>query len=315
MRITAVQGDITEQRVDAIVNAADTRMRGGGGVDGAIHRAGGIEVLQDCIDRFPHGLATGDAGWTTAGRLPATWVIHTVGPNYAAGQQDRRLLESCYRRALHVADELGARIVAFPLVSAGIYGWPERDAVNAAVRTIAATGTAVEEVRIVAFSVKLFALVEGELAADTPMKVLSAVRLLHERGYHGVRVLPGMSASGMSWRIAIAAARDFVEEHGSSHLRGGADAIYYSTSDGVRFGHGEVTVATPIEEVADLILAALPRLTADADDAEHVRWYAGMLDLCERHRTLPVAYSDSHDPPPGWEIGWGSGRSYPAPPA
>jgi O-acetyl-ADP-ribose deacetylase (regulator of RNase III) len=97
-------------------------MRGGGGVDGAIHRAGGPAILRDCVARFPRGLATGDAGWTTAGDLPARWVIHTVGPNHRAGQRDRALLESCYRRALEVADELGARTVAFPLISAGTAG-------------------------------------------------------------------------------------------------------------------------------------------------------------------------------------------------
>ena len=96
LEITAVHGDITEQRVDAIVNAANNAMRGGGGVDGAIHRRGGSAVLDDCIKRFPDGLATGDAGWTTAGQLPAQWVIHTVGPNYAAGQRDRAFL----RRAI-----------------------------------------------------------------------------------------------------------------------------------------------------------------------------------------------------------------------
>src|SRR6478752_5616928 len=131
--VTAVHGDITTQQVDAIVNAANRRMRGGGGVDGAIHRAGGPTILADCIARFPSGLATGDAGWTTAGDLPATWVIHTVGPNYAAGERDRELLESCYRRALEVADEIGARSVSFPLISAGVYGWPHADAVSAAV--------------------------------------------------------------------------------------------------------------------------------------------------------------------------------------
>ncbi|WOF23226.1 macro domain-containing protein [Microbacterium betulae] len=98
--LTAVLGDITLQRADAIVNAANNAMRGGGGVDGAIHRAGGPAVLDDCIERFPHGLATGDAGWTTAGALSATRVIHTVGPNHRAGQTDRALLESCYRRSL-----------------------------------------------------------------------------------------------------------------------------------------------------------------------------------------------------------------------
>jgi O-acetyl-ADP-ribose deacetylase (regulator of RNase III) len=148
--LIAVHGDITEQRVDAIVNAANNAMRGGGGVDGAIHRAGGPDILRDCIERFPDGLATGDAGWTTAGRLPAQWVIHTVGPNHAAGQRDRTLLVSCYRRALEVADELEARSIAFPLISAGIYGWPLEDAIEVAAGTIADASTRVSEARIVA---------------------------------------------------------------------------------------------------------------------------------------------------------------------
>jgi O-acetyl-ADP-ribose deacetylase (regulator of RNase III) len=126
-------------------------MRGGGGVDGAIHRAGGPAVLEDCRRRFPHGLATGQAGWTTAGELPARWVIHVVGPNYAAGERDRALLTSCYRNALAVADELGALSLAFPLVSAGIYGWPKDDAVAAAVETLRSARTQVREARLVAF--------------------------------------------------------------------------------------------------------------------------------------------------------------------
>lgn len=149
--LIAVQGDITTQDVDAVVNAANTAMRGGGGVDGAIHRAGGPAVLADCIARFPLGLATGEAGWTTAGDLPARWVIHTVGPNYAAGQRDRSLLVSCYRRCLEVADEIGARTIAFPLISAGIYGWPREDAIVAAVDTILDTACSVDEARLVAF--------------------------------------------------------------------------------------------------------------------------------------------------------------------
>ena len=159
-----MQGDITEQPVDAIVNAADNAMRGGGGVDGAIHRAGGPQILRDCIARFPDGLATGDAGWTTAGDLPARWVIHTVGPNHAAGQRDRSLLVSCYRRALEVADELGARTVAFPLISAGIYRWPKADAVAAAVETIGSADARVEEARLVAFDSSIHALVVDALA-------------------------------------------------------------------------------------------------------------------------------------------------------
>ena len=151
MKVTLVEGDITAQEVDAVVNAANSRMRGGGGVDGAIHRAGGPAVLEDCKRRFPDGLATGDAGWTTAGEMPARWVIHVVGPNYRAGQTDRSLLTSCYARALEVADELGASTVAFPLVSAGIYGWPLEDAVDAAVATLQDADTQVDEARIVAF--------------------------------------------------------------------------------------------------------------------------------------------------------------------
>jgi O-acetyl-ADP-ribose deacetylase (regulator of RNase III) len=151
MRLTVVQGDITTQEVDAVVNAANRRMRGGGGVDGAIHRAGGPAVLEDCRRRFPDGLGTGQAGWTTAGDLPARWVIHVVGPNYGAGERDRSLLTSCYANALAVADELGARTLAFPLVSAGIYGWPREDAVSAAVETLTGTPTQVEEARLVAF--------------------------------------------------------------------------------------------------------------------------------------------------------------------
>ena len=162
--LTAVQGDITTQQVDAIVNAANTAMRGGGGVDGAIHRAGGPAILEDCISRFPDGLATGDAGWTTAGNLPSRWVIHAVGPNHAAGQRDRSLLTSCYRRSLEVADELGARSVAFPLISAGVYGWPKDDAIAAAVETIRAARTTVEEVRVVAFDEAAFDQVAARLA-------------------------------------------------------------------------------------------------------------------------------------------------------
>jgi O-acetyl-ADP-ribose deacetylase (regulator of RNase III) len=164
MEITAVQGDITEQQVDAVVNAANRAMRGGGGVDGAIHRAGGPEVLEDCKRRFPDGLATGDAGWTTAGEMPARWVIHVVGPNYSAGQTDRTLLTSCYSRALEVADELGARTVAFPLVSAGIYGWPKDDAIAAAIETLRAADTRVEEARMVAFDASTYDQISDALA-------------------------------------------------------------------------------------------------------------------------------------------------------
>jgi O-acetyl-ADP-ribose deacetylase len=151
MELTAVEGDITQQHVDAIVNAANERMRGGGGVDGAIHRAGGPAILEACIAKVPDGerLPTGQALATTAGDLPARWVIHVVGPVHGVGTREQ--LVSCYANALRVADELGARSIAFPLVSAGIYGWPLDDAIRVAVDTIRGTPTEVTQARIVAF--------------------------------------------------------------------------------------------------------------------------------------------------------------------
>lgn len=163
MNLTPVQGDITEQDVAAVVNAANRAMRGGGGVDGAIHAAGGPAVLEDCRRRFPDGLATGDAGWTTAGSMAARWVIHVVGPNRNAGQTDRSLLTSCYARALEVADGLGARSVAFPLISAGVYGWPKDDAAAAAIETLRSTPTQVTEARLVAFDRSSYDLIAGAL--------------------------------------------------------------------------------------------------------------------------------------------------------
>ncbi|GAB2655574.1 O-acetyl-ADP-ribose deacetylase [Gordonia jinhuaensis] len=161
--LTVVTADITTQDVDAVVNAANTEMRGGGGVDGAIHRAGGPAILRDAIDKFPDGLATGDAGATTAGNMPARWVIHTVGPNYAAGQRDRALLESCYRRSLEVADDLGVQTIAFPLVSAGVYGWPLDDAIAVAVDTVGSTPSHVSQARIVVLDPRIEQMVAARI--------------------------------------------------------------------------------------------------------------------------------------------------------
>ncbi|MBN6051480.1 O-acetyl-ADP-ribose deacetylase [Nonomuraea sp. RK-328] len=161
MRITLVQGDITEQRVDAVVNAANPSLLGGGGVDGAIHRRGGPAILAECrrlrATRYADGLPVGQAVATTAGELPARWVIHTAGPVYS-GREDRSdLLASCYREALRVADELGAVTLALPAVSAGIYGWPVADAARIAVTTVGSTRTGVEEARFVLFSADVHA--------------------------------------------------------------------------------------------------------------------------------------------------------------
>ncbi|MET7944213.1 O-acetyl-ADP-ribose deacetylase [Streptomyces sp. NPDC005302] len=153
--ITLVLGDITRQSADAVVNAANSSLLGGGGVDGAIHRRGGPAILADCrrlrAGHYGKGLATGRAVATTAGELDARWVIHTVGPRYARDEDRSELLASCYRESLRVADELGARTVAFPAVSAGIYGWPMDDAARIAVETVRAAETGVEEVRFVLF--------------------------------------------------------------------------------------------------------------------------------------------------------------------
>jgi len=154
--IELVQGDITRETVDAIVNAANSGLLGGGGVDGAIHHAGGPAILRECEElrrtRYPDGLPTGQAVATTAGDLPARWVIHTVGPVYAKREDRSHLLASAYRESLRVADELGARSIAFPAVSAGIYGWPLDDAARIAVTTVRDTPSSVETARFVLFS-------------------------------------------------------------------------------------------------------------------------------------------------------------------
>jgi O-acetyl-ADP-ribose deacetylase (regulator of RNase III) len=159
MNVELVQGDITRQEVDAVVNAANSGLLGGGGVDGAIHRAGGPEILRECRElrrtRYPDGLPTGQAVATTAGNLPARWVIHTVGPVYAKREDRSHLLASAYRESLRVADELGARTVAFPAVSAGVYGWPLHDAARIAVTTVREADTRVETARFVLFNAEI----------------------------------------------------------------------------------------------------------------------------------------------------------------
>nr|WP_239161036.1 O-acetyl-ADP-ribose deacetylase [Virgisporangium ochraceum] len=156
MRITLRTGDITTEHVDAIVNAANSSLLGGGGVDGAIHRRGGPEILAECqalrASRYGRGLPTGRAVATTAGRLPARWVIHTVGPVWSAEEDRSALLRDCYTNSLAVAADLGATTVAFPLISSGIYRWPREDAVRQAVAGIrAAPPSTVDEVRLVLF--------------------------------------------------------------------------------------------------------------------------------------------------------------------
>ncbi|GAA2383038.1 O-acetyl-ADP-ribose deacetylase [Streptomyces coeruleofuscus] len=158
--IELVQGDITRESVDAIVNAANSSLLGGGGVDGAIHRRGGPAILEECrklrASHYGKGLATGQAVATTAGDLDARWVIHTVGPVFSATEDRSSLLASCYRESLRVADELGARTVAFPAISTGVYRYPLEDAARIAVDTVRAARTDVEEVRFVLFDERAY---------------------------------------------------------------------------------------------------------------------------------------------------------------
>lgn len=155
-RILLEEGDLTRIADDAVVNAANSSLLGGGGVDGAIHRVGGPRILEECralrASRYGRGLATGKAVATTAGNLPARWVIHTVGPVHSDTEDRSALLADCHRNALSVADELGARTVAFPAISTGVYGWPLPDAARIALATVRATDCAVvEQVRFVLF--------------------------------------------------------------------------------------------------------------------------------------------------------------------
>ncbi|WP_328874805.1 O-acetyl-ADP-ribose deacetylase [Streptomyces sp. NBC_00287] len=158
--ITLAQGDITRRTADAIVNAANSSLLGGGGVDGAIHRRGGPAILEECrklrASQYGKGLPTGKAVATTAGELDARWVIHTVGPVFSQSEDRSDLLASCYRESLRMADELGARTVAFPAISTGVYRWPMEDAARIAVDAVRTAETSVEEVTFVLFDERAY---------------------------------------------------------------------------------------------------------------------------------------------------------------
>ncbi|GAA2394678.1 O-acetyl-ADP-ribose deacetylase [Dactylosporangium salmoneum] len=155
MEIELVTGDITAERVDAIVNAANSSLLGGGGVDGAIHRRGGPAILEECralrASRYGRGLPVGQAVATTAGRLPARWVIHTVGPVWSATEDRSPLLRQCYEQSLTVAAGLGAASVAFPLISSGVYRWPKEDAATQALTVLRNAPAGIGLVRLVLF--------------------------------------------------------------------------------------------------------------------------------------------------------------------
>ena len=155
-RIELAHGDITTERLDAVANAANEALRGGGGVDGAIHRAAGPGLLDELIRRYPEGTPTGTAVATDGHELPARWVLHAIGPVWRGGDQgEEALLDGAYRSCLRLADELGARSVGFPAISMGIYGYPADEGARVAVRAAAEHlrgETGIELVRFVLFS-------------------------------------------------------------------------------------------------------------------------------------------------------------------
>jgi O-acetyl-ADP-ribose deacetylase (regulator of RNase III) len=171
-RIVLEQGDIAAHEADAIVNAANSTLLGGGGVDGAIHRAGGPEILEACrrlrAERFPDGLPTGMAVETSAGALPARWVIHTVGPVFSRREDRSHLLESCHTESLRVADSVGARTVGVPAISTGVYGYPLELAAPVAIRAVREADTRVEEVRFVLYDDEAFRAFEEALGSTAP---------------------------------------------------------------------------------------------------------------------------------------------------
>ncbi|MFI6982708.1 O-acetyl-ADP-ribose deacetylase [Embleya sp. NPDC050154] len=169
IRIALVLGDITEQDVDAVVTAANASLPGGGGVDGAVHRRGGPAIFEACQELIastygPGGLPTGEAVATTAGALPARWVIHTVGPVHGEDEDGVALLAACHRASLRVADELGAGTIAFPAVSTGSHGWPLDEAAAIAIRTVVDAETALTEARFVLFDEDTYAAYAAALA-------------------------------------------------------------------------------------------------------------------------------------------------------
>lgn len=231
MRITVVRGDITEQQVDAVVNAANSSLLGGGGVDGAIHRRGGPAILEECrrlrSGDLSGGLPVGQAVATTAGNLPARWVIHTVGPVYTKGEDNNGPLTSCFRESLRVSDELGARTVAFPAISTGVYHYPLDEAAYVSLWTLARTPTSVDEVRVVLFDQKAYDIFDRAREALGPSDAQVEAEL---RSVPEARWLDAFSAAD----ALTAEDRDFAWGGGQKTESGAIQAPYPAYSDRVR---------------------------------------------------------------------------------
>ncbi|MWC00123.1 macro domain-containing protein [Agromyces seonyuensis] len=298
--VTALQGDLTVQAVDAVVNAASPAMRGGGGVDGAIHRAGGPSILAECIERFPHGLPVGEAGWTGAGDLPARWVVHAVGPNRHVGETDPAVLVSAFRRSLEVAALLGAESVAVPLIGAGVYGWSVRDSANAAVAALSGMPGQFEEVRIVHPDADVVRTVEGALRMGTTVRLLEGVRELHRRGFQGVRVRCGLAPSGLFWRFHV-----LTPEGGDLGWSSGAEHDYFGL---------HVDPSTPSGAVADRMLELLPPIEPSRDPV-YAGWLSGLIAVAVAEHAAPFSFADFPLEHPGYSVGAAAYPYEPDPPA
>ncbi|MCS4275830.1 O-acetyl-ADP-ribose deacetylase (regulator of RNase III) [Mycetocola sp. BIGb0189] len=311
IKIRAQLGDITAVHADAIVNPTSPAMVGAGGVDAAIHRAGGPSFRANVRERFPEGMGSENAVWSIAGKLPARWVIHVTVPPFATAQKDRAYLVAGYRRIFAVADSLGVRTLSLPVIGAGASGWPLTWAVIDAIDTILALDTGVQEAILVSPDSHTIDGINGVLARRTGLSILDAVRVVHARGYHRVRVSCGMNASGSNWRVTI-----WDDSSGSGYIPANPDGYVLRYTDGMgpNFLDTQVPPLADPDALADRIIAALPHVRPLRDDAEYAAWFAGLQNLCRREISVPIGYADYFDDTLGWEIGWGSGVRYPLPP-
>ncbi|QDZ42459.1 macro domain-containing protein [Corynebacterium sp. sy039] len=312
--LKAVQGDITTQEVDAIVNAANTQACDGCSVDSAIHQAAGHDLLEECIARFPNGLEPGKAGWTHGFNLSARFVIHTPGSNYQSGKIDRSLLESSYRNCLAVADELGVKSIAFPLINTDSYEWLLDDEINVAADTLSTATTRVKEIRIVTTDERIRSSLEYRLGRLTWLRLLQGVGVLHQRGYEGVRIYPGMGPTGLHWRMQITS-QEYFEPWPFSESEyvpeSDAPVLAYPMTAGSRVGSGYITAATTPDEAADIILEEVPILAKKDNDREYVVWFQGLLAVATGLKLAPIAYAEYYDEDGKFSIG---DILFPAPP-
>jgi O-acetyl-ADP-ribose deacetylase len=303
--LRAVKGDITQQNVDAIVSTTNVATGGCREGNAATRCRDEFAISRNLVHMFPSELAIGEAGWTTARNPPARWVIYTVSPYCVGGQRVRS-----YRRAIQVADEVGARSVAVPLISTDLCGWPLRDAIAVAVSTLANMETSVEQIMLVASEAEDYLELKRRLRCITPFRILQAVGVLHGRGYHRIRICPYVYGVGW-WRIRIATADNLVSLRKTFKVNDSAAMVQYSLGSTTHLVSGKVDAMNTVEMVADLILDALSPVEPIADDPDYVSWSANLVFVADQQGRLPVAYEDYFDDNDGWKIG---DLRYPHPP-